>query len=108
MMPGIGTLAGASIALVGTRVPSGKAWLSVLTAPAELLTRLRVQAPEISASGTIVIALLLRENAELLDIADISPFESRRTEPPMAYARSSATTTLPRLRHAYASTPGSL
>src|SRR5690348_6546735 len=61
--PGTGTLAGASIALVGTLVPSGRAPEppSVSDAVALALTRLAVHTPESSARGTKVMALLRRD-----------------------------------------------
>ena len=66
--PGTGTLAGASIALVGTFVPSGRAALAsfVSEAVALLLTRLAVHTPDRSASGTKATALLRRDNCLLL------------------------------------------
>src|ERR1700712_600554 len=60
--PGIGTLAGASMALVGTRVPSGRLWdLSAEATLALVVTRLAVHTPEKSASGTSAIAFVLRD-----------------------------------------------
>ena len=63
MTPGCGIEAGASMALVRTEVPSGNFWAWSSEAPAEVLTKLTVQAPESIASGTIVSALVLREKA---------------------------------------------
>ncbi len=59
--PGTGTLAGASMASAGTFVPSGRLWFLSEDALALVLTRLAVHTPERSASGTNVIALLLRD-----------------------------------------------
>ena len=55
--PGTGTLAGASIALVGTLVPSGSAlcFESALLAAALELNKLAVHAPDRSASGRSTI-----------------------------------------------------
>ncbi len=65
MTPACGTLAGASIAWLGTWVPSGSLRLSwsVPAAVAEPKpARLNVHAPESSASGTIMIAFCLRDS----------------------------------------------
>ncbi len=60
--PGIGTLAGALIAWLGTALPSGRPWLSFLAADATLSApaMLAVQAADSSASGTSEAALLFR------------------------------------------------
>jgi len=67
MTPARGTLAGASIAWLGTSVPSGSLRLSVsVPVPAAVAepkpARLNVHAPESSASGTIMIAFCLRDS----------------------------------------------
>ena len=67
MTPACGTLAGASIAWLGTWVPSGSFFLSwsvpAPTAVAEPKpARLNVHAPDSSASGTIMIAFCLRDS----------------------------------------------
>src|SRR4029079_13821654 len=66
--PGTGTLAGASMASVGTEVPSGRVptLSAALDASALLLTRLAVHTPERSASGTRATALLRRVNGLLV------------------------------------------
>ena len=72
--PGTGTLAGASMASVGTEVPSGRVptLSEALEASALLLTRLAVHTPERSASGTRATALLRRVNG-LLVMCVLSP-----------------------------------
>src|ERR1700760_4418125 len=60
--PGTGTLAGASMALAGTLVPSGRLCdLSEAATLALVVTRLAVHTPEKSASGTSAIAFVLRD-----------------------------------------------
>ena len=62
--PGTGTLAGASMASLGTEVPSGRASVSLeaLVAVALVVTRLAVQMPDISATGTSAAAFIRRDN----------------------------------------------
>ncbi len=75
--PGTGTLAGASMALVGTWVPSGSAPLPsvVSEAVALALTRLAVHTPDISARGTKTTALERRDKVRtgLVVICELSP-----------------------------------
>src|SRR6476620_850054 len=75
--PGTGTLAGASMASVGTEVPSGRVptLSEALDASALLLTRLAVHTPERSASGTRATALLRRVNG-LLVMCVLSPWSA--------------------------------
>src|ERR1700712_1656655 len=102
--PGTGTLAGASIALAGTLVPSGRVWLpsAVLDAVALALTRLAVHTPDASASGTKAIALLRLDNGRLVILLDSLPWVTRcRRSPPDLPTRPS--TTLPSAGHAQTS-----
>src|SRR5215218_6863170 len=75
--PGTGTLAGASMALVGTLVPSGSSPLpsEVSEAVALALTKLAVHTPDSSASGTKAIALERRDKVRtgLVVICELSP-----------------------------------
>src|SRR3954452_12672499 len=73
--PGTGTLAGALIASAGTLVPSGRVPLPfpVPDAVALLLTRLAVQTPDRSASGTNAMALLRLDNDLLLMVWPLPP-----------------------------------
>src|SRR5690242_9405384 len=99
--PGTGTLAGASIALAGTLVPSGRALVPslVLDAVALALTRLAVHTPDASASGTKAIALLRLDNGRLVILLDSLPWVTRcRSVPPNLPTRPS--TTVPGAGHA--------
>src|SRR4051794_24492579 len=84
--PGTGTLAGASIASLGTEVPSGsEPTLLLLLAVALALIRLAVHTPESSASGTSVIALARRDIALVLVISVLSPGSFTLPRPPDLY-----------------------
>ena len=100
--PGTGTLAGASIALVGTLVPSGNAVLPppVPEAVALALTRLAVHTPDISASGTKATALLRRDRVlvGLLVMCELSPLGHHDVGAPQGPTKSS--TTVPQPGHA--------
>src|SRR4051812_351009 len=77
MTPGVGTLAGALMASLGTVVPSGRDEAAALSEAVALeLTRLAVHTPDSSASGTSVIALLRRDSA-LVVICGSLPWSNR-------------------------------
>src|SRR3954470_12302404 len=76
--PGRDTLAGASMASVGTLVPSGSVARGVSSADAAVLAptpaRLAVQAADSSASGMIAVALCIRPNRDVpIVVVSLSP-----------------------------------
>ena len=97
--PGTGTLAGASIASLGTVVPSGREvrLSAALFAVAVALTRLAVHTPDSNASGTRVNAWLLRDNG-LVVMYPHSPLILERVAAPLSRA-TFPVTKLPRGRH---------
>src|SRR3954447_18679392 len=82
MAPGIGTLAGALIAWLGTELPSGRPWVSFLAAEATLSApaMLAVQAADSSANGTSEAALLLRP-LSFADMRRVSLVSNRSDSP---------------------------
>src|SRR3954447_19348591 len=82
MAPGIGTLAGALIAWLGTVLPSGSPWLSLLAADAtpSAPAMLAVQAADSRANGTSEAALLLRP-LSFADMRRVSLVRNRSDSP---------------------------